>query len=166
MLGKFYVSDLISKYLKKKPLIEFLNQLKDYRKNSKKFQRYNNLMVHLIIGLRKLEKDIRNMSEDEVENKILNYLKDLVRKIVDANQKLDDMTLLETEKEAAQRPQRQILKILTPKQMITRLPILLAQLKTGNNSEKLKHEIRQLLYSLYRSKNRSKKIYNSLMNTI
>ena len=52
------------------------------------------------------------------------------------------------------------------KQMITRLPILLAQLKAGNNSEKLKNEIRQLLYSLYRSKHLSKTIYNSLMNTI
>ena len=50
--------------------------------------------------------------------------------------------------------------------MISRLPILLAQLKAGNNSNKLKNEIRQLLYSLYRSKNLSKKIYNSLMNTI
>ena len=50
--------------------------------------------------------------------------------------------------------------------MITRLPILLAQLKTGNNSNKLKNEIRQLLYSLYRSKNLSETIYNSLMNTI
>ena len=44
------------------------------------------------------------------------------------------------------------LKILTPNQMLSRLPITLAQLKAGNNSEKLKNEIRQLLYSLYRSK--------------
>ena len=57
-------------------------------------------------------------------------------------------------------------KILTPQKMITRLPILLAQLKAGNNSEKLKNEIRQLLYSLHISKNLSKTIYNSLMNTI
>ena len=42
------------------------------------------------------------------------------------------------------------LKILTPQQMFTRLPILLAQIKAGNNSQKLKNEIRQLLYSLYR----------------
>ena len=42
------------------------------------------------------------------------------------------------------------LKILTPNQMLSRLPISLAQLKVGNNSEKLKNEIRQLLYSLYR----------------
>ena len=46
--------------------------------------------------------------------------------------------------------------------MITRLPILLAQLKAGNNSQKLKNEIRQMLYS----KKLSKTIYNSLMNTI
>ena len=44
------------------------------------------------------------------------------------------------------------LKILTPDQMLSRLPITLAQLKAGNNSEKLINEIRQLLYSLYRSK--------------
>ena len=42
------------------------------------------------------------------------------------------------------------LKILTPNQMLSRLPISLAQLKAGNNSEKLKNEIRQLLYSSYR----------------
>ena len=45
------------------------------------------------------------------------------------------------------------LKILTPNQMLSRLPITLAQLKAGNNSKKLKNEIRQLLYSLHRSKN-------------
>ena len=44
------------------------------------------------------------------------------------------------------------LKILTPDQMLSRLLITLAQLKAGNNSQKLKNEIRQLLYSLYRSK--------------
>ena len=45
---------------------------------------------------------------------------------------------------------RRELKILTPGQMLSRLPFSLAQLKAGNNSEKLKNEIRQLLYSLYR----------------
>ena len=50
--------------------------------------------------------------------------------------------------------------------MIIRLQILLAQLKAGNNSEKPKNEIRQIVYSLYRSKNLSKTNYNSLINTI
>ena len=47
--------------------------------------------------------------------------------------------------------QKEKLKILTPDQMLSRLPINLAQLKAGNNSGKRKNEIRQLLYSLYRS---------------
>ena len=58
------------------------------------------------------------------------------------------------------------LKILTPNQMLSRLPISLAQLKAGNNSEKLKHEIRQLLYSLYRSKDSTKRLYKSLIDII
>ena len=58
------------------------------------------------------------------------------------------------------------LKILPPSQMLSRLPISLAQLKAGNNSEKLKNEIRQLLYSLYKSKRLTKKIYKCLVDTI
>ena len=58
------------------------------------------------------------------------------------------------------------LKILIPNQMLSRLPISLAQLKAGNNSEKLKNEIRQLLYSLYRSKKLTKNIYKSLVDII
>ena len=50
--------------------------------------------------------------------------------------------------------------------MITRLPILLAQLKAGNNSQKLNNEIRQIIYSLYRSNKLSKTIYNYLISTI
>ena len=49
------------------------------------------------------------------------------------------------------------LKILTPKRMLSRLPISLAKLKAGKNSEKPKNEIRQILYSLYRSRKTYKK---------
>ena len=65
-----------------------------------------------------------------------------------------DMPELESEESAMQRRNiiGQGLKILTPNQMLSRLPIFLAQLKARNNSEKLKIKIRQLLYSLYRSK--------------
>ena len=58
------------------------------------------------------------------------------------------------------------LKILTPNQMLSRLSIPLAQLKEGNNSEKLKNEIRRLLYSLYRSKKLTKQLYKSLVDII
>ena len=58
------------------------------------------------------------------------------------------------------------LKILIPQQMFIQLPILLAQIKAGNNSQKLKNETRQLLYSLYRSKKISKTVYKNLIATI
>ena len=58
------------------------------------------------------------------------------------------------------------LKILTPKQMLQRLPIALAQVKAGNNSEKLLNEIRQIVYSLYQSKKITKKIYNNIIKSI
>ena len=58
------------------------------------------------------------------------------------------------------------IEILTPNQMLKRLPIALAQVKAGNNSESLLNEIRQIVYSLYRSKEITKKVYNNIINSI
>ena len=58
------------------------------------------------------------------------------------------------------------LKILTPKQMLQRFPIALAQVKAGNNSENLLNEIRQIVYALYQSKQKTKKVYNSIIKSI
>ena len=58
------------------------------------------------------------------------------------------------------------LKILTPKQMLQRLSISLAQVKAGNNSENLLNQIRQILYVLYQSKEITKQIYNNLIKYI
>ena len=55
------------------------------------------------------------------------------------------------------------LKILTPNQMLKRLPIALAQRKAGNNSESVLNEIRQIVYSLYRSREITKKVYNNII---
>ena len=81
---------------------------------------------------------------------------------------LKDMPELESEESAAKRRNQSAkeIKILTPQQMLSRLPILITQLKTGNNSEKLRNEIRQLLHYLHRSEMLSKTIYKQLMNTI
>ena len=57
------------------------------------------------------------------------------------------------------------LKILTPNQMLKRLPIALAQVKAGNNSESLLNEIKQIVY-LYRSKEITKRVYNNIINSI
>ena len=58
------------------------------------------------------------------------------------------------------------LQILTPNQMLKRLPIALVQIKAGNNSESLLNEIRQIVFSLYRSKEITKKVYNNIIKSI
>ena len=91
------------------------------------------------------------MSEDEKEIEKPNKILKIVEKIVEFNK---------------QNQLGEGLKMLTPDQMLSRLPITLAQLNAGNNSEKLKNEIRQLLYSLYRSKKLTKQLYKSLIDII
>ena len=93
------------------------------------------------------------MSEDEIENEKPDKILKIVEKILDFNKIIRKQQCLG-------------LKILTPNQMLTRLPIDLAQLKAGNSSENLKNEIRQLLYSLYRSKKLTKQLYKSLVDII
>ena len=58
------------------------------------------------------------------------------------------------------------LKILTPKQMLHRLPIALAQVKAGNNLEGLLNEIRQIVYSVHQSKQITEKVYNNIIKSI
>ena len=58
------------------------------------------------------------------------------------------------------------LKILTPKQISQRLPTALAQVKAGNNSQSLLNQIRQIVYSLYQSKEITKKVYNNIIKSI
>ena len=86
-------------------------------------------------GLRDLKEEINKMSDDEKRIEQPDEIENIAEKIIEFNE---------------QNQQGQGLKILTPNQMLSRLPIFLAQLKEGNNSEKLKNEIRQLLYSLNR----------------
>ena len=55
---------------------------------------------------------------------------------------------------------------MTPNQLLRRLPILLAQKQSGNNSQKLNNEIRQIVYNLYQSKNTTRTVCNHLMNLV
>ena len=146
-LDRILDSELVDKYFYENSSKEIVKQLKDLRRQDNKLTEYNNKKALVVVGLLRLENHTKNMSEDEVKNKKLGLLKNIVRKIVDALQ------ILESEEEAEKRQQGQGLKILTLGQMITKLPILLAELKAGNKPNKLKNEIRQIIYSLYRSKN-------------
>ena len=120
-----------------------------YKTNDKK--KSNELVSVINSGLKNLMKEIKEMSEDEIKIEKSDKIVEIVKEILNFN-------------EQAQKGKG--LKILTPDQMLNRLPISLAQLKAGNNSEKLKNEIRQLLYSLYRSKNMTKQVYNNLIKYI
>ena len=115
----------------------------------------NNKLVNAInSGLADLKKEISKMSKDEKKKK--KEKKEKPTKIV---KKFEEILKFNKQQQLGTG-----LKILTPNQMLSRLPITLAQLEAANNSEKLKNEIRQLLYSLYRSKNMGKEVYNNLIN--
>ena len=100
-----------------------------------------------------LKVEIKKMSEDEIKTEKPHEILEIVKEIFDFNKKIREQQVLS-------------LKILKPSQMLSRLPISLAQLKGGNNSEELKNEIRQLLYSLYKSKKLAKQLYKSLIDII
>ena len=74
--------------------------------------------------------------------------------------------ILETKRLAKEEQESKGLKILTPNQILKRLPIAPAQVKAGYNSESLLNKIRQIVYSLYRSKEITKKVYNNIINSI
>ena len=104
------------------------------------------------------ENKIRGVDNKNNRNIDILNLYDSVRKIFvppnydkidDEQSDATDMPELKTE-ESTKQEEGQRLKILTPQQMLSRLPILVAQLQAGNNLQKLKNETRQLLYSLYR----------------
>ena len=112
-------------------------------------EKNKNMVESINKKLMKIKNIIRNVHRDDVSN-------------VEENEKIIDIVerILELNSE------KQLGLGLTPNQILSRLPITLAQLKAGNNSEKLKNEIRQLLYSLYRSKKLTNQLYKSLIDII
>ena len=108
-------------------MLVFLNKTNDTQKN-------NQLVKLINSGLKDLKEEIKKMSEAEMENEDPESRVNIIEKILKFNKQ----------------NQQEGIKILTPNQMLNRLPIALAQLQAGNNFNKLKNEIRQLLYSLYR----------------
>ena len=127
-------------------LAKKLYETKNKRNNSKLLNTIKDRWSHL-------EDKVKEMSEDEKEIEQPDRILKIVEEILNSNKEI-------WQKEGLR------LKILTRNQMLSRLLISLAQLKTGNNSEKLKNEIRQLLYSLYRSKKLTKQLYKSLIDII
>ena len=117
-----------------------------------------NKLTNIKIGRKTLEQEriINNLEGFYLSREeVINFFRDFTEMLSDANY---DAKQNETKGKG--------LKILTPKQMLQRLPIALAQVKAGNNSENLLNEIRQIVYSLYQSKEITKKVYNNLMKSL
>ena len=127
-------------------LTKKLFETKDARENSKFVTEIKNRWSNL-------KDKTEEMSKEEIKNKKSNEILEIINKIVDFTKEV-------------QKQQGSGLNILTPNQMLSRLLVTLTQLKAGNNSAKIKNEIRQLLYSLYRSKKLTKQIYKSLIDII
>ena len=139
--------ELFQKHFNFQTPIAMLRDL--FHTNNKK---KNNDLVNVIkSGWSDLKDEIEKMSENEIELEKPNKMVDIVERILEFNR---------------QNQQGQGLRILTLEQMVSRLPIALAHLQPGNNSEKLKNEIRQLLYFLYRLKELSKPIYKNSISII
>ena len=139
--------ELFRKYFGFQKPSEFFNSLI----NTNDIEKNNKLVVSIIGVLKNFKEEINKMSEQERKIEKPDKIVEIVKEILKFNK---------------QKQEGQGIKIITPNQMFSRLPISLAQLEAGNNSEKLKNEIRQLLYSLYRSKNMTKQVYNNLIKPL
>ena len=137
------------------------------------FKNYFNFVVPSALAKKLYETKNKNKSHELVEaikNRWSN-LKDEIKKMFEDKKQIEQPEkILKIVEEVLNfnkkiRKQQGLgFKILTPNQMLSRLPITLVQLKAGNKSEKLKNEIRQLLYSLYRSKKLTEQLYESLID--
>ena len=120
---------------------EFLNKLNHVKNGKKNLQQ------------KKVNNNLENFCKSREET--INFFRDYIEMLSDSNCNAKHN---ETKGKG--------LKIPTPKQMIQRLPIALGQVKTGNNSENLLNEIRQIICSLYLLKEITKKVYNNLMKSL
>ena len=121
------------------------------------------MIVNKLNTSKKLVKIVSNKVEKERINNVIKGVKFVLNYISNKNVIYSDSEQDFSDFDSSERIG---LKILTLDQMLNRLPITLAQLKAGNNSKKLKNDIRQLLYSLYRSKKLTKQLYKSLIDII
>ena len=138
-------SEIFQKYFsfqRSSDMLKILYTTNDKKKNSK--------LVNIIkSGLSDSRNEVENMGEEGKETEKPSEIVNNVEKILEFNK---------------QNQLEEDLKMLTPDQMLSRLPITLTQLKAGSNSEKLKNKIRQLFYSLHRSKKLTKQLYKSLVD--
>ena len=162
ILDKYKYKNIYIRYNKNKnkfnteEITKSLKKLRNKLINFSEFnEEYNKFMDNVIkFEYYKAEKEPGSVSPNQ--KKMRRYVKRLKDTVDFYNLKSSSDTSKKSEE----------LKILTNKQMLNRLPILLTQIQAGNDSMKLKSELRQILYSLYRSKALTKTVYNKLIKSI
>ena len=138
--------------------ITFLNEIKKGKTSLEEAKiEQENLLEYLNV-IRKGNKNAEQRKSLANINMLYDAKNDAIKFIEDYGSMILEAKKLAREQEGTG------LKILTPNQMLKRLPIALAQVKARNNSESLLNEIRQIVYSLYRSKEISKKVCNNIIN--
>ena len=139
-----------------KNLFHYLKSLYNKLINLSEFNEEYNKFMNDVKGFEdyKAEKNPGSVSINQ--QKMRGYVKSL-KNIVDFYNPQSDNVMIK---------KGEGLKILTNKQMLNRLPVLLAQIQASNNSKSLKNEARQILYALYRSKALTKTVYNKLVKSI
>ena len=170
------IEEIEKKVDRNKMVYKGTNKTYDFR-NFKTIRTFGNEIRNNVISL-----DTANMEQANLSSYIIHFMKtkprDLEKKKLRADV-LNSVTGLVKGREmvltafksgifqvSKESQEGERLKILTPNQMLKRLPIALAQVKAGNNSESLLNEIRQIVYSLYRSKEITKKVHNNIINSI
>ena len=148
----------------------------DIRNNVTSLRAANLEQANLLVHVRDFAKNIK--PQDSKQKKLKSDVLNSVRALVEGREliynvfrsgifhRLEESQEGEGVNEISKVNASERLKILTRNQMLKRLPIALAQVKAGNNSESLLNEIRQIDYSLYRSKEITKKVYNNIINSI
>ena len=151
--------ELIDVYELKDPLT-LLDEIKKGKISLEEAKNYQKNYLDYLKTIRKGNKSVEQRKTSANLNMFYNARESAIKFIEDYGSMILEAKKLAREQEGTG------LKILTPNQMLKRLPIALAQIKAGNNSESLLNEITQIVYSLYRSKEITKKVYNNIINSI
>ena len=143
---------------------EFLNETGRKFRNYFKYQTLSSLIKDLFKAEKNKNEEIKYL----IINGLIKLIEDINIKKVSENENLKKVVvnIVEEIVNFNEQQKGRGLKILTPKQMLKKLPIAFAQVKAGNTSEDLLNEIPQIIYSLCRAKEISKKVCNNIMNSI
>ena len=175
-------SEIINEIKRIEEIGKKVDRDKMFYKSTNKTYHFRNFKTILAFG-NEIKNNVISLDTANIEPaSLLSYINDLIKtrpRDLEKRKLLNSLTSLVQGREAVltafksrifqvskESQEGKGLKILIPNQMLKRLPIVLAQVKAGNNSESLLNEIRQIVYSLYRSKEITKKVYNNIINSI